>query len=234
MKVCIPVVSPEGLSSRIESDPAGARYLHFFDTESESFEEVDLAAVEVQPKAFDSVICTQISRHVFGALRERGVEVFLCEAETVQEALLELRSGTAFRIPDEPRGGGCGGGCHGHGSGEHAHGEGCGGGGCHGAGGHSHEEGDSACKCHSGSAPDGKAHACGGAASDADSHGQSGCGCGGKRELSACRDDAASLEAKRLKALTGALKIAVTSQNRKAVTEHAGNSGFMKLMLGEP
>lgn len=209
MKMCIPVVSPEGLSSRIESDPAGARFLHFFDSETESFEEIDLAVAEVPPKAFDAVICTQIGRHVFSALRERGVDVYLCEAETVQEALRDFQTGSVYRIPDEA--GGCGGGCH---SGSES--GGCGGG-CHGA--EAHE--GSGCGCQS----EAKDHGCGsggcgsGAHDHAHDHGHGGCGCSGHGSAGAGTE---SPVAKRVLSPDGALKIAVTSQNRKTVTEHAG------------
>lgn len=214
MKVCIPVVTPEGLSSHIEADPGAARYLQLHDLELQSFEEIDLA-VDAPAHSFDAVFCTKISRHVFQALRERGVDVYLCDAETVAEALGEFRSGSMVRIPDEVvrNPGGCGGGgCKGHGAEGHGHSHGSGdgasdstscacSGGCHGqdASEHAHEHGGS-CGGQSGEASRG----CGGGS----------CGCGSSEtRLSGAQEQ---------RPRTEVLKIAVTSQNRKSITEHAG------------
>ena len=197
MKICLPVVNPEGLSSVIEADPAEARFLHFFDLEDHSFAEIDLSKHEGPVLDFDAVICSRINRQVFQALRQRGVDVFLSEAVTVQDALDEFRGGAMFRIPDEAgqSSGGCGGGC---------------GGGCHGQDDHDHGAGG----CHSDSAAGG--HAGGGCGGGCGGHGEShqGSCCSG-----AGQDLAGATASRRLDA---SFRIAVTSQNRKTVTEHAG------------
>lgn len=210
MKVCIPVVSLEGLSSYIEADPGSARYLQFHDLELQSFEEIDLAS-EAPAQSFDAVFCTRISRHVFQALRERGVDVYLCDAETVGEALGEFRSGSMVRIPDEVvrNSGGCGGGgCKGHGAEGSEHSHGC----------HDGAAVSTTCACDGGchgQEADGDRHAAAGGAGE-ESHGCGGgsCGCGGSGTKPS------GLKEQRPR--TEVLKIAVTSQNRKTITEHAG------------
>lgn len=188
MKICIPVIRPDGLSSPIEADPAEARYLHFYDVELSSFEEVDLAAKDAEVVDFDALICSKLHRQVFSSLRQKGIEVFLSDAATVQDALDEFREGSLFRIPDTA--GGCGGGCHGH---DHDHGEG-------------------GCGCHSGG--EGAHSGGGGCGGGCSGHGEQGgcCSSGGARPASA----------RRPRASEETLRIAVTSQNRKTVTEHAG------------
>lgn len=196
MKICIPVVHPEGLSSAIEADPAEARFLLFFDLEDQSFVELDLSTHDGPVTDFDAVICARINRQVFRALQQRGVEVFLSDATTVQTALDEFSRGEMFRIPDEAGesvggcGGGCSGGCHGHD--EHTP---CGGG------------------CHPGSAE--SRHGSGSCAS----------GCGGHNEAQGrcCSNTGQGhVNAAASRRRSGSLRIAVTSQNRKTVTEHAG------------
>ena len=193
MKLCIPVASPEGLSSRPEAALPNVRYLHLVDLESRQFEEIDLEAdlAEDRAVAFDALACTSIARPVFRGLRQKGIEVFLTEAQSVQQVLDEFEQGEIFRIPDEA--GGCGGGCSG-GHGAHEHGQCHGsGGGCHGhgngsgggCGGHGHEEGEHGCACSHGTQADGD-------------------------QAAVCSPRGESY------------KIAVTSQNRKTVTEHAG------------
>ena len=196
MKICIPVVHPEGLSSVIEADPAEARFLHFFNLEDQSFVELDLSTHDGPVMDFDAVICARVNRQVFLALRQRGVEVFLSDALTVQVALDEFSSGEIFRIPDEAGesvggcAGGCGGGCHGH-----------------------DEHNSSGAGCHSGSVDTG--HGGGGCASGCGGHGETQGRC-----CSGTGQGHATAAAPRRRA--GSLRIAVTCQNRKTVTEHAG------------
>ena len=194
MKICVPLVRPEGLSSSIEADPAEAQFLLFFNSEDDSFDEIDLSAKDVVVPDFDAVICSRINRQVFGALRQRGIEVYLTDEIKVTGALDEYRSGSIFKVPDLA-GGGCGGGCQGHGGHQHDHGaaSGCG---CHSAESHGHQAGG----CGGG---------CGG---HAETHG-GGC-CGSAKEAHCGASTGYSREA--------TLRIAVTSQNRKTVTEHAG------------
>lgn len=198
MKICIPVSSPDGLSSVVESNLAQARYLHIHDLVERSFHEVDLSQAETEQSSnimFDAVICKSIHRPVFQALRRQGKRVFLSEFETVQQVLEEFEQGGIFMIPDEA--GGCGGGCHDHESHDHAHGGGCqcqssetaGGGGCGGHGG------------------------CAGHDHGHEAHGHAGGGCCSSRAV-------AHEPGPRVRGET--LRIAVTCQNRKTVTEHAG------------
>ena len=191
MKICIPVSGANGLASAVAAILPQTSCLHIHDLDAGAFEEIDLgerarqAAERPVVPDFDAVICASVDVRVFRALRQQGKQVYLTEATTVEQALAEFGRGEAFRVPDNA--GGCGGGCHGHGGDEHAHGA------CHGhaaqESGHSHGGG------------------CGG-------HGEGGCGgcCGG----------AAAEEAPAQRERDDIVRIAVTSQNRKTVTEHAG------------
>ncbi|WP_319239411.1 NifB/NifX family molybdenum-iron cluster-binding protein [uncultured Propionivibrio sp.] len=226
MKICIPVASSDGLAASVDPAQPDTRFLHLHDLETDSFELIDLNQPDEKDDAilFDAVICSAITKPVFGALRQQGKQVFLTEAASVAEALAEFATGEMFRIPDQLAGGGCGGGgcggggCGGHeGHGEghgHAHGGGCGGG----CGGHDHDEqeGDHAhgggCGC--GGHAHGEEHEHGGGCGG---HGHAhggGCGCGGH--------DHAPAHAAASRPLGDSLRIAVTSQNRKQITEHAG------------
>ncbi|SDH19950.1 NifB/NifX family molybdenum-iron cluster-binding protein [Propionivibrio dicarboxylicus] len=214
MKICIPVASSEGLAACVVPAQPDTRFLHLHDLETDSFELIDLNQPDGGDAeiAFDAIICSAISKPVFGALRQQGKHVFLTEATTVADALAEFASGEMFRIPDQAAGGGCGGGgcgggCGGHGHDEedaHAEGGGCG---CGGHG-HAHEGGG-----------------CGG-----HGHEGGGCGCGGHGHEHAHSHDhghehahAGGCCASRPSAARGdTLRIAVTSQNRKQITEHAG------------
>ena len=177
MKLCIPVESLDGLSACPQAAQPDIRYLHIIDLESRQSEEIDLMALEEEDSpvvAFDALACTSIARPVFRDLRQKGIQVFLTEAPSVQAALEEFEQGEMFLIPDSAAAA-CGGG---HGGGE--------GGGC---GGHGHEEGHE--------------------------HGEGGCACAGHGH----DDDNVAVVAR---PLGETFKIAVTSQNRKTVTEHAG------------
>lgn len=193
MKICMPVSSPDGLSSSVESILAQTQYLHIHDLETETFEEIDLSALPPgsTPSAeFEAVICTSIHRQVFAALRQQGKQVYLTEALTVGQALEEFKRGEMYLIADEAAKG-CGGGCHGHTPHDHGHSDGgcqCG-----------SESGESHCHSEGGG--------CGG-------HGEEGHACG-------CSSRHHSARPVR-KARGDTLRFAVTSQNRKTITEHAG------------
>ena len=217
MKLCIPVKLPEGLESHIEPHLPHAAYLVFFDTESRSVDAVSLREPkpgDEQHMNFDAVLCGSISRVVLRTLAMQGVQVFGTAATTVAEAVAQFENGelSAAETGEDDHqcsgqggcggNGGCGGGGHGHdeGHGEHAHGHGgCGGGGgCGGQGG---------CGGHGHDHDHGQHHHEGGQA-----HG--GCGCGGQGQPHG--------ERPAFKPLGDEFSIAVCSQNRKTVTEHAG------------
>lgn len=235
MKICIPVASADGLAAGIDPAQPDTRFLHLHDLETDSFEQIDLNEPSESDDAiiFDAVICSAISKPVFGALRQQGKQVFLTEAASVAEALAEFATGEMFRIPDQLAGGGCGGGgcgggCGGHqehGEGHgHAHAGGCGGG----CGGHGHDEEDDepgndhahgGCGCGGHGHAHGEEHGHGGCGGHGHAHG-GGCGCGGHDHAHA---HAGASRPKVARAARGdTLRIAVTSQNRKQITEHAG------------
>ncbi|MFT3849282.1 MAG: NifB/NifX family molybdenum-iron cluster-binding protein [Propionivibrio sp.] len=215
MKLCIPVKFPEGLDSQIEPHLPHAAFLAFFDTETRSVDAVSLR----EPKPgderhmnFDAVLCGSISRVVLRTLAMQGVQVFGTAAQTVAEAVAQFENGELAAADAEAEGhqcsgqgncggnGGCGGGCHGHGEGHEAHGHEHGHGGCGGQGGcggyghhHDHEHGH---HHHAGDQADG------------------GCGCGGHADHHG--------ERPAFKPLGDEFSIAVCSQNRKTVTDHAG------------
>ena len=197
MKVCIPVSSPDGLSSRIDSSLEQARYLHIHNLEDHSFEEIDLSQSGLESKPvieFHAVACASIHRHAFMALRQQGKVVYLSESVTVAQLLNEFAQGNVFMIPDTA--GGCsGGGCHGH---------------------HSQEHEQSGCQCQSSDAEGrggcGGGSACGGHNHDGHSH----------AGHDKCCPDNRTVGREKRKVRRNSVKVAVTSQNRKTVTEHAG------------
>lgn len=211
MKLCIPVKLPEGLESHLEPHLPHAAYLVFFDTESRSIDSVSLR--EPQPgderhMNFDAVLCGSISRAVLRTLAMQGVKVYGTAAQTVEQAIAQLENGELVAAETEA-GDGCGGG-------------GCGGGGCGGGGGGCHSE-------HGHDDEDDHGHA---------GHGCGGGGCGGHAHKShehghehghghadgggCCGGHGQAAERTALKPLGEAFAIAVCSQNRKTVTEHAG------------
>ena len=202
MKLCIPVNSPNGLESLIEPHLPRAEHLLFFDTETRSFEQISLrethpgAAADIEIHA---VLCGSINRVTLRTLIEQGIAVYGTEAQSVAQAIAQYENGELEAAVVAPgAGGGCG--CSGHGEdgGEHGcHGEG---GGC---GGHGHDHGEH--HCH------GEGGGCGGHEGGHDHH-DGGC----------CGSRAAAGDALANPARGDELKIAVTSQNRKTVTEHAG------------
>jgi predicted Fe-Mo cluster-binding NifX family protein len=234
MKLCIPVSSPEGFDSVIEPHLPNAEHLVFFDTESRSFESVCLreqSAGGAENIQIDAVLCGSINRITLRTLVEQGIGVYGTEAATVGAAIAQYENGELVAV--SAGAGSCGGQGQGCSSGEHA---------CHGSGGqcagnghdhadanhHEHHRGHNAGGCCGGHGhgDETDGHGCqgGGCGGHADAegghaHGEGGCGCGGHAH--AHRPDAqeiiGNLDAEQI-------RIAVSSQNRKTVTEHAGKS----------
>ena len=219
MKLCVPVRMANGLESCIEPHLPNAEHLLIIDTETRELQHValrDRQAGEGEAPRFDAVLCGSIDSATKGALVEKGILAFGTEARTAGEAIAEFeeanlaayRSGGGCGNSGRHAGGGCCGG-HDHGE-EHSHAHTHEGGGCCGGG-----EG--------GAGKDG--HGCGGKGGcggqgHGDEHGHAhkgegggGCGCGGQDR---------QLDAIARKMGADALRIAVSSQNRKTVTDHAG------------
>jgi len=211
MKLCVPVRVPNGLESCIEPHLPNAEHLVLFDTETREIQHVALrehAESGGEACLFDAVLCGSVDRATKDALVEKGVLAFGTEARTAGEAIAEFEAAN----PAAPRSGGCGGGSHagggcckggGHGNEEaHGHEHGHEGGCCGGGEGHGKEAG----------------HGCGGQGG-CGGHGHEhrdqggGCGCGGQDR----HQDAVARKMR-----SDALRIAVSSQNRKTVTDHAG------------
>ena len=196
MKLCIPVAEPNGLASTIEPHLPQADYLLFFDTELRSCQSLsmrELSEGAVDEILMDAVLCGSINRITLKTLLEQGIAVYGTAATTAEQAIAQFENG-------ELQAAVLGGGCVGHG---HAEGGTC----CSGQGEAAHGHG-----CGGGHG------GCGGHGSGAGhSHGHShahGGGCCGSR--------AAQSEAMDMPALGDSFRIAVCSQNRKTVTEHAG------------
>ena len=211
MKLCVPVRVPNGLDSCIEPHLPNAEHLVIFDTETREIQHVSLRDPEGQggdTPQFDAVLCGSVDKATKEALVEKGILAFGTEALTVGEAIADFEVAYASASHGGCGGGGCcGGGGHGHDEHEeHAHE-----GGCCGGGGHSgHAEG-------SGHGCGGKG-GCGGHGHDHEhghehAHQGGGCGCGGQDR----HQDAIARKMR-----SDALRIAVSSQNRKTVTDHAG------------
>lgn len=201
MKLCIPVVAPNGLDSLIEPHLPSAEHLLFFDTESRSHAAISLReqqAGAAEDFAMHAVLCGSINRVTLRTLIEQGVKVYGTDAQTVTEAIRQYENGELEAAGVAAAGGG---GCssgQGHGgccSGDTASHSQQGAGGCHGSGG--------GCGGGSGGKHDGHG----------EHHGAGG-GC--------CGSEATPSTPAAQKPLSDTVKIAVCSQNRKTVTEHAG------------
>lgn len=224
MKLCIPVTTPNGPESAIESHLPHAEHLMFFDTDTREYVHVSLrdqSSGAGESFRIDAVLCGSIDRPTKMALAQRGIRAFGTDAATVAEAVAQFESGALF-LENEQESGGCGGQGHGggccggksHGA-EDAHAGGCGGGGC--GGGHAHDDEDH--ECCGGSGHDAPDHECCGAHDHGaegrgdcggHDHDGEGCGCGG------------ALEPVELRLDGEAHIVAVSSQNKKTVTDHAG------------
>ncbi|WP_153109536.1 NifB/NifX family molybdenum-iron cluster-binding protein [Propionivibrio limicola] len=221
MKLCIPISAPNGLESAIESHLPNAEHLFFFDTETREHSHLSLreqSAGAGQSVRIDAVLCGSFDSMTKMALSQRGIKAFGTEAKTVSEAIAQFENGELYSEQEESGccdshegGGGCCGGKNHEQGADHAHGGGCGGGHGHASGGcqnKAHEEeskaGGHGCGSH------GHGHGgCGGHDHDQQS---GGCGCGDEGELMPMAID-----------LGGAAHIvAVSCQNKKTVTDHAG------------
>ncbi|MBS1227292.1 MAG: hypothetical protein H6R17_569 [Proteobacteria bacterium] len=202
MKLCIPVNSPNGIESQLEPHLPRAEHLLFFDTETRRCEQISLReapAGSAENIEIHAVLCGSINRVTLRTLIEQGIAVYGTEAQTAAQAIAQYENGeleaAVVAAAGHGNAGGCG--CSGHGDA----------GGC---GGHGHEHGKEG-GCNHGEAGCGHGEGCAG---HGDGHSHQGGGCCGSR---ASAGDAVADRAR-----GDVLKIAVTSQNKKTVTEHAG------------
>ena len=226
MKLCIPLGAPlDAGESDVPVEPhfPRARHLYLFDTETRRGRTLDLQARAEQGETFriEAVLCASIDRKTLSQLLMRGIKVYGTDAETVRAAIKQYESGALEAVDGidaEPAG------CGRHGAHHEDHaghgGQGCGGacgskkGGCGG-----HGQAQAAAGEHE--ETPGHAHgagACGGQGGA--SHGKPGCGgaCGGAGRSG----HGSQAEGAPRVPSTGTLRIAVCSQNRKSVTDHAG------------
>lgn len=244
MKLCVPIQALDGLDSAVEAHLPAAEYLLFFDTETREVEQVSLAddaPGKKRPPQFDVVLCGSVDRATKEVLAAREILAFGTEAATAAAAIAEFEAAGVRPTTDSKCAGHGHGGCGGKGKdgAGHAHRQG---GGCSGhaqegeqasgcCGGQEHAEGPAggACGEHAQSDPPGKTHggrACGGKSGDAaheahEAHeGGHGGGCGrcGKHGHGVAGQARAPLHGD----ASGALRVAVSSQNRRTVTDHAG------------
>jgi predicted Fe-Mo cluster-binding NifX family protein len=228
MKLCIPVSSPEGFDSAIEPHLPNAEHLVFFDTDSRSFESVCLreqSAGGAENIQIDAVLCGSINRITLRTLIGQGIAVYGTEAATVGEAIAQYERGELVAVGTDA--GSCGGqGCASSESGCHGSAGQCGGHGHDHADEHHHGHRDGGCCGGHGHGDETDGHAChgGGCGGHADAegggvHGGDGCGCGGHAHAHwpDAQELVGNLSAEQI-------RIAVSSQNRKTVTEHAGKS----------
>ena len=209
MKICIPIRTPNGLDSCVEPHLPNAEHLLFFDTETREVRHLSLRGDEgdtIEQFPFEVVLCESLDEVTKRALSDRGILAFGTEARRAGDAIVEFEEANpTAAVPDEdvPEGDGQ---QAAHDLGDHAHGGGCG---C-GEHGHGRSGGRNGCDGRGG---------CGGRGHDEnydhahDKPHEGGCGCSGQ---------APSGQAARSKMQAEALKIAVSSQNRKTITDHAG------------
>ena len=195
MKLCIPVLESNGLDSLINPHLPSAEFLLFFDTESRHCTTLSLREQQAATEdelRIDAVLCGSINRVTLRSLVDQGIMVYGTAAETVVQAIAQFEGGEL--VAAEVAAGSCAG--HGH---------------AHAAG---------ACGGHGQAA--GSGHQC---------QGQGGCGGAGHKHthdhehahegICGCSHGAVQ-DAVPEKARGEVYQIAVSSQNRKTVTEHAG------------
>jgi len=230
MKICIPVTSPEGLESAVEPHLPDAAHILIFDLLTRQYEQIDLAAqnpASSTPVRMDAVLCGSLNRMTLRALAQQGIKIYGMAAETVAQAIAQFENGELECV--EVPAGGCG--RHAGEQGYHRGGC-CGGekhdetgGGCCGGQGHGHEQGGGCCGgekhdeagggCCGGHGHEGEAQGCcgeGGSCEGHDHGDDGGCAHGGEGKANEPARKPADEK----------FKIAVCSQNRKTVTEHAG------------
>ena len=199
MKLCIPVCFPNGLESVIEPHLPEPEHILLYDIDTRQYEQVSLRDQEKgasQGIQMDAVLCGSINRATLRRLFEQGVKVYGVQTQTVAQAIAQFESGELEAVAEHA--GGCGGqGGHGH------EGGGC----CSGEG-----KTDRGCSSHDHFSDAGQS--CQGAGGGCHTHANETKKCCGDHEQS-------SLQAAE-KPNDGVLRIAVCSQNRKTVTEHAG------------
>jgi predicted Fe-Mo cluster-binding NifX family protein len=176
MKLCIPVVSAEGLSAPLHADFGAARHLLIVDGEAVHAvdrEHPELISEEVV-SGIQGILCSEIHPRLLFELQHNGIHVYGCEAASAGEALAmfqagELEAAPPFNPGEEPSGGCCGGHAHGEAGGDH---ECCGGKG--------HDDPDH--ECCGGKGHDNPEHECCGGKGHDQGHahggGRGGCGCG--------------------------------------------------------
>ena len=195
MKLCIPIGTPNGVDSLVEPHLPRAEHLLFFDTETRACQEISLRdqTGSAAELQMHAVLCGSINRVTLRTLIGQGVKVYGTDAQTVAQAIAQFENGELEAAVVGAGSGGCGGDSHGQGGG-------C----CSGEHGHAdHDHAAGGHGCH------GAGGGCGGHGHD---HAPGGC-CGSQ---SASRTDVAREPRGEV------VKIAVCSQNRKTVTEHAG------------
>lgn len=213
MKLCIPVREPNGLESLIEPHLPDAEHLLFFDTETRQFEQVALREQQAgagENIAMDVVMCGSINRMTLQTLTDQGIKVYGTEAQIVAQAIAQYEE--AEQDVSDEKAGGCGGCCSGgqhHDSSEHScQGKG---GGC---GGHDHARDHEKGGCGS-HGRDSEAHHRHGSRGSCGNHSHDGGGgCCGTKAHQQCESVS--------KQRGENFRIAVCSQNRKTVTDHAG------------
>ena len=194
MKLCIPVNSPNGLESLLEPHLPRAEHLLFFDTETRSFEQISLR--ETSPGTGGDI---EINAVLCGSINRVTLRTLIEQGISVYgtEAQTVAQAIAQYENGELEAaviapGAGHGGGC------------GCSGG-----------QGEHSCHSESGGCDGHGEHHC---------HGEGG-GCGGHgghEDGGCCGSHAAAGAALAERPSGDGLRIAVTSQNRKTVTEHAG------------
>ena len=197
MKLCIPVAEPNGLASTIEPHLPQAGYLLFFDTELRSCQVLsmrELSEGTADGILMDAVLCGSINRITLKTLLEQGVAVYGTDATTAEQAITQFENG---ELQAAVLGGGCGG----------------------------QRQASAGGACCSGQSPAASGQGCGGGHGGCGGHGSGGGYSHGHSHAhggGCCGSLAAQSEATEVPALGDSFKIAVCSQNRKTVTEHAG------------
>jgi len=120
MKVCIPVVSQDGLKSQVNPHFGTSAHYAIYDTELEQLQAFDMGGETCRCGSpallsmdLDAVICGGIGNGALRKLQLNGIKVYSTDADTVGQALSLLKSGHLGEQCESSCGGG------------HAHGHAC-------------------------------------------------------------------------------------------------------------
>jgi predicted Fe-Mo cluster-binding NifX family protein len=109
MKICIPTADDSGTDSRLYDHFGSAPFFAMADTESGQVDVIPntgqhhghghckpIAHIDVDRT--DAVVCQGMGKRAFASLRKGGMEVWITSANTVRDAIAEVRTGKLEKL----------------------------------------------------------------------------------------------------------------------------------------